>query len=100
MNNLTSVFFFFFAFCLYFECFLEFFKVDSYLPERKRKEIMGLAKTCLGKYKPYNTYLHIICYTKQQFSFLTQSKTEIYVMSFTNIQGKSITKLELRLCRN
>ena len=99
MNNLTSVFFLlFFVYIL--NAFLEFFKVDSYLPERKRKEIMGLAKTCLGKYKPYNTYLHIICYTKQQFSFLTQSKTEIYVMSFTNIQRKSITKLELRLCGN
>lgn len=99
MNNLTSVFFF----CLFFVYILnalEFFKVDSYLPERKRKEIMGLSKTCLGKYKPYNTYLHIICYTKQQFSFLTQSKTEIYVMSFTNIQRKSVTKLELRLSRN
>ena len=41
----------------YFECFLEFYKVDLNLPETKREEIIGLAKTrWVERYKAYDTY--------------------------------------------
>ena len=77
MDNLTSVCNFFENSPKqqkYFECFLEFHKVYLNLPETNRKEIIGLAKT-----------IQIVCYTKQQFPILSQSKTEIYMMIFTNI---------------
>ena len=50
MGTLTSVCIFFFfenspKRQKYFECFLEFYKVDLNLPEIKRKEIIGLAET-------------------------------------------------------
>ena len=61
-------------------------KVNLNLPETKRKEIIGLAKTrWVERYKTYDTYHLLICYKKQEFSLLSQSKKEIYMMSFTNI---------------
>ena len=48
VDNLTSVCIFFENSPKrqkYFECFLEFYKVDLNLPETKRKEIIGLAET-------------------------------------------------------
>ena len=48
MDNLTSVCKFFENSPKqqkYFECFLEFYKVDLHLTETKGKEIIGLAKT-------------------------------------------------------
>ena len=40
-----------------FECFLKFHKVDLDLPETKRKEFIGLAKTRrVERYKAYDTY--------------------------------------------
>ena len=60
MDNLTSVCKFFENSPKrqkYFECFLEFYKVDLNLPETKRKEIIGLAKTrWVEIYKAYDTY--------------------------------------------
>ena len=60
MDNLTSVWNFFKNSPKqqkYFECFLEFYKVDSSQPEKKGKEIIGLAKTrWVERYKAYDTY--------------------------------------------
>ena len=114
LDNLTSL-------CIFFEnlpnrqkCFeyfWEFNKVNLNLPETKRKKVIGLVKTrWVQRYKAYGTYhllhkstiftferykaytVHIICYTNQQFSLLSQSKKEIYMLSFTNIYRKCVTK--------
>ena len=65
MDNLTAVFSFFENSPKrqkYFECFLEFCKIDSNLTETERKEIIGLAKTrWIERNKAYDTYHH---YTK------------------------------------
>ena len=59
MDNLTSVWNFFKNSPKrqkYFECFLEFYKVDSNQPEKKWKEIIGLAKTrWVERHKAYDT---------------------------------------------
>ena len=83
MDNLTSVCKFFENSPKqqkYFEFFLEFYKVDLHLTETKRKEIIGLAKN--------------IHYTKQQYSFLSQSKTEIYMMLCITKTGSGMQKLK------
>ena len=60
MDSLTSDYNFFensLKWQKYFECFLEFHRVDLNQPETKRKEIIGLTKTSwvVERYKAYHT---------------------------------------------
>ena len=77
MNNLTSFSMFFENSPKrqkYFGCFLEFYKVDLNLPETKREEILGLAKTRrVERCKTYDIY-HVIQSNSFHFWFNRKKK--------------------------
>ena len=71
----------------YFECFLEFYKVDLNLPETKRKEIIGLAKTRrVERYKAYDT--HHLLYKATVFTFESIKNRNLYDEFYTHLEEK------------
>ena len=71
----------------YFECFLEFYKVDLNLPETKQKEIIGLAKTrWLERYKAYDTY-HLL-YKATVFTFEQIKNRNLYDDFYKHLEEK------------
>ena len=67
--------------------YFEFYKVKSTLPETKRKEIIGLAKTrWVERYEPYDTY-HLL-YKATVFTFKSIEKRNLYDEFYQHLEEK------------
>ena len=80
----------------YFECFLEFYKVDLNLPEPKRKEIIGLARVrWVERYKDYGTYN--LLYKATVFTFASIEKRNLYDEFYNYLEEKYNNKTGLKI---